>query len=145
MEPAFDPRSSQVLYDVAKELGYEIRKGGTIVSIEGPRFSSKAESNALRMWGGHLVNMTTCPEVYLAKEAGLLYAAIAMATDYDCWRDSDDKVHAADVIAVFKKNVSKVRNVLIQAVKNIGAENWDNEIDALKELIKSSNVSSDNH
>lgn len=65
MEPAFDPTTSQILFEVGKELGYKIRKGGTIVTIEGPRFSSKAESNALRMWGGHLVNMTTCPEVYL--------------------------------------------------------------------------------
>lgn len=65
MEPAFDPTTSQILFEVGKELGYKIRKGGTIVTIEGPRFSSKAESNALRMWGGHLVNMTTCPEVHL--------------------------------------------------------------------------------
>lgn len=65
MEPAFDPTTSQILFEVGKELGYMIRKGGTIVTIEGPRFSSKAESNAFRMWGGHLVNMTTCPEVHL--------------------------------------------------------------------------------
>lgn len=65
MEPAFDPTTSQILFEVGKELGYKIRKGGTIVTIEGPRFSSKAESNALRIWGGHLVNMTTCPEVHL--------------------------------------------------------------------------------
>lgn len=64
MEPAFDPRTSDILFQVAQKLGYSIKKGGTIVTIEGPRFSSKAESNALRLWGGHLVNMTTCPEVY---------------------------------------------------------------------------------
>lgn len=63
MEPAFDPRTSELLIQAAKKLGYNIRKGGTIVTIEGPRFSSKAESNALRLWGGHLVSMTTCPEV----------------------------------------------------------------------------------
>lgn len=63
MEPAFDPTTSQILFEVGKELGYDIRKEGTIVSIEGPRFSSKAESNAMRLWGGDLVNMTTCPEV----------------------------------------------------------------------------------
>ncbi|XP_017796039.1 PREDICTED: S-methyl-5'-thioadenosine phosphorylase-like isoform X2 [Habropoda laboriosa] len=142
MEPAFDPSTSQILFEVGKELGYSIQKGGTVVTIEGPRFSSKAESNALRLWGGQLVNMTTCPEVYLAKEAGLLYAAVAMATDYDCWRDCGDKVHAADVVAVFKQNVNKIKEILTKAVKIIGERNWDKEIDALQELCRSSNVSS---
>lgn len=142
MEPAFDLRTSDVLIEAGKELGYDVRKGGTIATIEGPRFSSKAESNALRVWGGHLVNMTTCPEVYLAKEAGILYAVVAMATDYDCWRDSEDKVHAADVLAVFKQNVGKVTNLLVKAVKIIGQSNWDQDIDSLKALTVSSNVSS---
>jgi len=65
MEPAFDPRTSEILLQAARKLGYNVRKGGTIVTIEGPRFSSKAESNAMRLWGGHLINMTTCPEVIL--------------------------------------------------------------------------------
>lgn len=63
MEPAFNPETSKILFEVAKDLGYEIRNGGTVVVIEGPHFSSKAESNALRLWGGDLVGMTTCPEV----------------------------------------------------------------------------------
>lgn len=63
MEPAFDPRTSEILLEAARKLGYNVIKGGTIVTIEGPRFSSKAESNAHRAWGGHLVGMTTCPEV----------------------------------------------------------------------------------
>ncbi|KAG6800888.1 S-methyl-5'-thioadenosine phosphorylase [Apis mellifera caucasica] len=142
MEPAFDPTTSQILFEVGKELGYMIRKGGTIVTIEGPRFSSKAESNAFRMWGGHLVNMTTCPEVYLAKEAGLLYAVVAVATDYDCWKDCEDNVHAADVMEVFKQNINKIRNIFIKTVKLIGERNWDKEIDTLQILSQSSNVSS---
>ncbi|XP_076164765.1 S-methyl-5'-thioadenosine phosphorylase isoform X1 [Ptiloglossa arizonensis] len=142
MEPAFNPETSKILFEVAKDLGYEIRNGGTVVVIEGPHFSSKAESNALRLWGGDLVGMTTCPEVYLAKEAGLLYTVIAMATDYDCWRDCEDNVHAADVVAVFKQNVSKVTNLLLKAIEVIGERNWDNEINTLKALCHSSNVSS---
>lgn len=63
MEPAFDPQTSKVLEEAAKKLSISIQRGGTIVTIEGPRFSSKAESNMFRQWGGHLVNMTTCPEV----------------------------------------------------------------------------------
>lgn len=67
----------------------------------------------------------------MAKEAGLLYAAVAMATDYDCWRDCEDNVHAADVIAVFKRNVNKIRDILIRTVKVISEKNWDKEIDEL--------------
>ena len=63
MEPAFDPYTSEVLLKAAKNLDIPIQKGATIVTIEGPRFSSKAESNMFRQWGGHLINMTTCPEV----------------------------------------------------------------------------------
>lgn len=141
MEPAFDVETSRILYEVGKELNYDIKKGGTVIAIEGPRFSSKAESNMMRLWGGDLVNMTICPEVYLAKEAGLLYATIAMATDYDCWRDCDDKVHAASVVVVFKENVSKVTNMLVKAIQVIGEKNWDKEICALKKLRETSNVS----
>ncbi|KAI4473483.1 hypothetical protein M0802_016095 [Mischocyttarus mexicanus] len=140
MEPAFDPHTSKILLQAGKDLNFDIRNGATIVSIEGPRYSSKAESNALRLWGGHLVNMTTYPEVCLAKEAGLLYAAIAVATDYDCWRESEEKVHAADVLTIFKQNINKVRDLLIRAVELINQQNWDEDIDNLKELIKSSNV-----
>ncbi|XP_078035504.1 S-methyl-5'-thioadenosine phosphorylase [Augochlora pura] len=142
MEPAFNPETSKILYEVGKKLEYDIRFGGTVAVVEGPRFSSKAESNALRLWGGDLVGMTTCPEVYLAKEAGLLYAIVAMATDYDCWRDSENNVHAADVVAVFKQNVSKIKNLLIGAVKIIAEKNWDKEIDDLQDLCRNSNVSS---
>ena len=63
MEPAFDPHISEILYKASKEVDVSVVKGGTIVTIEGPRFSSKAESKMFKMWGGHLVNMTTCPEV----------------------------------------------------------------------------------
>ncbi|XP_015584995.1 S-methyl-5'-thioadenosine phosphorylase [Cephus cinctus] len=142
MEPAFDPRTSKLLVQAAKELGYDVREGGTVVAIEGPRFSSKAESNALRLWGGHLVNMTTCPEVCVAKEAGLLYAAVAIGTDFDCWRESEDVVHASDVLAVFKQNVSKVTELMVKAVELIGKGDWDQHIDDLKNLLCSSNVTS---
>ncbi|XP_033220508.1 S-methyl-5'-thioadenosine phosphorylase isoform X3 [Belonocnema kinseyi] len=142
MEPAFDPHTSGILERAAKELGFSVRKGGTLVTIEGPRYSSKAESNAFRQWGGHLVNMTSCPEVTLAKEAGLLYGAVAMATDYDCWKESEGVVCTSDVLAVFKKNVSRVTDLLVKAVELIGQENWDQKIDDLKELIENNKLSS---
>lgn len=68
----------------------------------------------------------------MAKEAGLLYSAVAMATDYDCWRDAEDSVCAADVIKVFKKNVDKVTRILVAAVKLIGQQDWDASIDKLR-------------
>jgi len=143
MEPAFDPRTSEILLQAAEKFGYNIKKGGTIITIEGPRFSSKAESNAMRLWGGHLVNMTICPEVFLAKEAGLLYAAVAMATDYDSWRECEDNVHAADVLVMFRQNVDKITNVLLEAAKIIGSGHWEQDILQLKNLIKDSNVTSE--
>lgn len=133
MEPAFDKYTSEMIYLAGKNLQIPIQKGGTVVTIEGPRFSSKAESKMFQLWGGHLVNMTTCPEVCLAKEAGLLYASIAMATDYDCWKDSDDGVRPADVITLFKSNVQKITQIFVEAVKLIGnQDNWDQHIDDLK-------------
>lgn len=82
----------QILTEVAKELKLSHHSLGTNVCIEGPRFSSKAESKMFQMWGGDIINMTAVPEVVLANEAGLCYAAIAMVTDYDCWRDDHEPV-----------------------------------------------------
>lgn len=81
MSPAFDERTRQVIIETAKEVGVDVHPKGTAVSIEGPRFSTKAESLMFRSWDCDLVNMTLVPEVILAKEAGLLYVSIAMATD----------------------------------------------------------------
>ncbi|XP_063991022.1 S-methyl-5'-thioadenosine phosphorylase [Diachasmimorpha longicaudata] len=141
MEPAFHPATAEALAQAGKALGQSVKTGGTIVSIEGPRFSSKAESKAWRLWGGDLINMTTCPEVCLAKEAGLLYAAVAMATDYDCWRESEKNVCAADVMEVFQQNVSKVTELIVRAIEIIRDMEWDEHIDDLKNLIESGNVS----
>lgn len=78
--------------DVAKKLGIKCHSKGTMITIEGPRFSSRAESLMFRSWGGDVINMTTVPEVVLAKEAGICYASIAMATDYDCWKEHEEAV-----------------------------------------------------
>lgn len=79
--------------------------------------------------------MTTVPEVVLAKEAGLCYAAIAIATDYDCWRDVGGKVCVADVLAMFKSNVGKVTQLLSQAVVNISKEDWTQTINELNKTV----------
>lgn len=78
--------------EVARSLGIKCHVRGTMMTIEGPRFSSRAESLMFRQWGADVINMTTVPEVVLAKEAGLCYASIAMATDYDCWKEHEEAV-----------------------------------------------------
>ncbi|TNM85884.1 hypothetical protein fugu_008155 [Takifugu bimaculatus] len=85
-------REASVLLEVARSLGVKCHTRGTMLSIEGPRFSSRAESLMFRQWGADVINMTTVPEVVLAKEAGLCYASIAMATDYDCWKEHEEAV-----------------------------------------------------
>lgn len=115
--------------------GIPVHDRGTVVTIEGPRFSSKAESLMFKQWGADLVNMTTVPEVVLAKEAGLCYAAIAMATDYDCWRTQGTKVCVADVLAMFKTNVGKVTQLLLQTVVNIAKEDWTETINELNKTV----------
>ena len=79
----------QVIIEAAEEIGVKHHKKGTVVAIEGPRFSSRAESHLWRQWKCDIINMTTVPEVVLAKEAGLAYASIAMPTDYDSWNESE--------------------------------------------------------
>ncbi|XP_051175414.1 S-methyl-5'-thioadenosine phosphorylase-like [Leptopilina boulardi] len=140
MEPSFDPDVANIFESAAKDLGIMIRKGGTVVTIEGPRYSSKAESNVFRSWGGHLINMSICPEVYLAKEAGILYGAIALATDYDCWHESEQVVCASDVLVVFKKNLSRLIEIILKSVELIGQKNWDQQIDNLKQIIKNNTI-----
>lgn len=135
MYPAFCERTRQVLIETARELSYPVHESATIVTIEGPRFSSRAESRMFRQWGGDLINMTTCPEVVLAKEAGLLYGAVAMATDYDCWREGGESVNVADVLKTFGENVVKVKSILVHAVGNIAKQDWSDDILKAQKLV----------
>lgn len=100
--------------------------------VEGPRFSSRAESNLYRSWGASLINMTNIPEVVLAKEAGILYAAVAMATDYDCWRDTGEKVSVEHVLKTFKSNAEKVTKLFLEVVPKIAKQDWSEEIGEIK-------------
>ncbi|XP_046662450.1 S-methyl-5'-thioadenosine phosphorylase-like [Homalodisca vitripennis] len=138
MEPAFCNCTRQIILEAAADLGIKIHPSGTAVVIEGPRFSSKAESNLYRSWGAHMVNMTLVPEVVLAKEAGLSYAAIAMATDYDCWREHGDGVCVTDVLATFKKNVEKITKLFVAVVPKIADRKWDDVIKKNKEIVDTS-------
>ncbi len=103
------------LADAATETGIDCREGGTYLVMEGPQFSTKAESELYRSWGCSVIGMTNMPEAKLAREAELCYATVAMVTDYDCWHLDHDAVTVDQVIKVLMENADKAR-ALIQAV-----------------------------
>lgn len=107
----------KVLVDSCNELKLTVHEQVTCISIEGPRFSTLAESKLYRTWGGHIVNMTAVPEAQLAAELGLPYAALALVTDYDCWHEDDSE--SVNVDLVTKRLIelgSKARSVLAHAI-----------------------------
>ena len=97
-----------ILIETAKELNLKHHETGTVVTIEGPRFSTRAESEMFRIWGADVINMSIAPETILANEAGIPYAAVTMSTDYDCWKDDEAPVTWEEILEVFGKNVNNV-------------------------------------
>ena len=109
------PKLMDALEEAAKENAIAYHRGGTYLAMEGPQFSSLAESNMYRSWGCDVIGMTNMPEAKLAREAELPYATVAMVTDYDCWHPDHDQVEVADVIGVLFANADKAR-ALVKAV-----------------------------
>ena len=97
-------------------LGFNYHNGGTVITIEGPRFSTKAESFMFRSWGCDIINMSSVPEIILARELDLEYQTIAMSTDYDCWYDGMEEVTMEMIYAVMKKNVKNVKKLIEKVV-----------------------------
>jgi 5'-methylthioadenosine phosphorylase len=114
----FCPDLSESVYRACKETGATVHHGGAFITIEGPRFSTKAESNTFRAWGMSLVGMTTSPEAFLAREAEMCYAVMAHVTDYDVWHLDEEPVSVEAVIAVLKQNTQTA----IQAVANLARD-----------------------
>ncbi|TVQ92776.1 MAG: S-methyl-5'-thioadenosine phosphorylase [Deltaproteobacteria bacterium] len=104
------------LLQAANEAGATVHDGGTYVCMEGPAFSTRAESHLYRSWGGKVIGMTNLPEAKLAREAGISYATLAMATDYDCWHEAHDAVTVDQVVATLKKNVALAQRAVAHAV-----------------------------
>jgi 5'-methylthioadenosine phosphorylase len=120
--PMADPFSEElrrVLIKSCEDLGLKHHKKGTVVTIEGPRFSTRAESHMFRKWGADIINMSIAPECILANEAGIPYAAVAMSTDYDCWREGEEPVTWEAVLEIFKANVEKVTKLLVSAIEKV--------------------------
>ena len=119
MADPFDEKLRGLLNEGCKKLDITHHQAGTVVTIEGSRFSTRAESNMFRMWGADVINMSVAPECILANEAGIPYAAVAMSTDYDCWKTDEAPVTWDEILEVFKGNVEKVVSLLTEAIKNI--------------------------
>ena len=109
------PRLGDALEEVAAGLDIETERGGTYVAIDGPQFSSRAESFLYREWGAEVIGMTNMPEAKLAREAEMCYATVAMVTDYDCWHPGHDDVTVEAVIEVLMENAAHAR-ALVEAV-----------------------------
>ncbi len=119
MGDPFDHKLCEKLIQISDELNLSYHKKGTVITIEGPRFSTRAESNMFRSWGADVINMSIAPECILANEIGIPYAAIALSTDYDCWKTDETEVSWEEVLKVFNENVEKVIDLLMKTIPAI--------------------------
>ncbi len=107
-------RLSGLAGDAAERAGAKVHRGGTYLAMEGPQFSSRAESHMYRSWGCDVIGMTNMPEAKLAREAELPYATIAMVTDYDCWREDEAAVEVTNVLEIMAANTAKAKAVIAE-------------------------------
>ncbi|HEY5572640.1 MAG TPA: S-methyl-5'-thioadenosine phosphorylase [Anaerolineales bacterium] len=110
------------VFRAVKDTGAKVHKGGDFITIEGPRFSTRAESNTYRAWGMHLIGMTTSPEAFLAREAEICYAVMAHVTDYDVWHASEEPVTVEMVIEILMRNTDLARRAIGNLVEHLAPE-----------------------
>lgn len=113
---------SDSLYTATQAAGATLHRGGSLITIEGPRFSTKAESNVYRSWGLSIIGMTTSPEAFLAREAEICYAVMAHVTDYDVWHTSEEPVTVEKVIEILNRNTEIAQQAVRNLVHDHGAE-----------------------
>ncbi len=124
----FSPELSAVLVEAVRACGGTVHAGGTFITIEGPRFSTRAESHLYRQWGMSIIGMTTSPEAFLAAEAEIAYACMAHVTDYDVWHDSEDPVTVEMVIRILSANTQLAQKTVGQLAQT--REGWAGEFAA---------------
>ncbi len=132
----FSVEMNGVIADAARTAGGTVHEGGTFITIEGPRFSTKGESHTFRQWGMSLIGMTTSPEAYLALEAEIAYGIMAHVTDYDVWHESEEAVTVEAVIRVLQKNTTLAQNAISHMAATM--DEWSGEFaahSALKDAI----------
>ncbi len=113
------PVLAGVAYAAARKAVKRVHRGGTYLCIEGPAFSTRAESDIYRKWGVDVIGMTNLPEAKLAREAELCYAAIALATDYDCWHESEEDVSVETILSTLRSNVENSRKILREVTRRL--------------------------
>lgn len=132
----FCPVLGRLLGDAAEAAGATVHRGGTYICMEGPAFSTRAESHLYRSWGASIIGMTALPEAKLAREAELHYAMIAQSTDYDCWRESEEAVTAEMVMGTVARNINTVRRSLLALIARIPQQGDCGCADALGSAIQ---------
>ncbi len=108
----FCPVLSKIVYEAAKEAGATVHRGGTFIAMEGPAFSTRAESRLYKSWGADVLGMTVLPEAKLAREAEICYASIACITDYDSWHETSEAVTAEAILAIMGKNIDLAKKTV---------------------------------
>ena len=128
------PRLSDFAFNAGQAGRAPMVKGGTYVAMEGPQFSTRAESRLFRSWGCDVIGMTGMPEARLAREAELPYACVGMVTDYDCWREHTADVQVTDVLAILKSNAETARGLVETLVRNLPERRSASPIDTTLDL-----------
>jgi 5'-methylthioadenosine phosphorylase len=139
MADPFCKVTCKILTDCCEMLKLKHHKTGTMLTIEGPRFSTRAESRMFQMLGANLINMTTSPEATLAREAGIPYATIATVTDFDSWREGED-VAVEMIMEQAKKNQQLTFDLLCEVVKEIAKHNWKDKLNSMTEDVRNSTM-----
>jgi 5'-methylthioadenosine phosphorylase len=129
------PKLSRVLYEAVKEAGASVHPRGTYVVMEGPAFSTRAESRLHRSWGADVIGMTALPEAKLAREAEMCYAVIACATDYDSWHESKEVVSVDVIFRILRQNIELSKRIIKLAVGKVGEKRECSCVEALKNAI----------
>jgi 5'-methylthioadenosine phosphorylase len=119
MAEPYDSRLRQLLAEGCRSLNYPFHERGTVITIEGPRFSTRAESRLFRAWGADIINMSVATETILANEAGIPYGAVAMSTDYDSWRSDEEPVTWEAIAGVFAENAKRVTKLLSRVIPQV--------------------------
>jgi len=119
MAEPFCPSLRALFCAASQELGLKFHDQRCVITVEGPRFSTRAESHMFRSWGADVINMSTVPEVSLAREQGLHYASVAMSTDYDCWRPDEESVTWEMIVETMKNNADHVIKLFLQVIPQI--------------------------
>ncbi len=113
---------SKIMLGASHKTSIAVHMGGTYIAMEGPQFSTKAESNLYRSWGASVIGMTALPEAKLTREAEMCYTALCFATDYDCWRENTEAVTAEMILMTLRQNVETSKQILKYAVSNLSGE-----------------------